>query len=219
MKHLTLMKCLVLLLGSLSVLAASASESGPARARLESFTCGLESLYAGFTQSVTSADGRVQEQSSGEVWLQKPDRLRWAYGGDFPELIVADGLNVWIYDEMLDQVTVRAQSAGGQSSPLLLLTDASGLDQRFEVTELGQMGGVALLSLVSIEPEADFERILMGLGEDGVRSMTLEDAFGQRTEILFNAVERNPDLDPVLFEFSAPEQADVVGEMALPDPE
>jgi outer membrane lipoprotein carrier protein len=213
------MKWLISILAIFLSLTVCASDSGPARSRLEVFTLNLTSLHAGFSQTVSSSDGRVQESSTGEVWLQQPDRLRWVYGGEFPELIVADGLNVWIYDEVLEQVTVRAQSASGESSPLLLLTDVSGLDQRFDVTEVGEIDGMSLLSLVTTTLEADFDRILIGISEDGVQLMTLEDAFGQRTEIRFNAIQRNPELDHSLFEFSPPDQADVVGEIVIPDSE
>ena len=211
------MKWLIFVLGIFVSLSGFADQSGLARSRLESFTNGLNSLHAGFTQKVSSQDGRVQEQSQGEVWLQKPDRLRWSYGGDFPELIVADGLNIWVYDEMLEQVTVRAQAGSGHSSPLLLLTDVSGLDQRYDVTEMGELDGLALLSLVSSQPEAEFDRILIGIGEQGVQLMTLEDAFGQRTEIRFNSIQRNPELDESLFQYSPPENADVVGEIRTPE--
>ena len=32
--------------------------------------------------------------------------MRWVYGGEYPETIVADGKNVWIHDEILEQVTI-----------------------------------------------------------------------------------------------------------------
>jgi outer membrane lipoprotein carrier protein len=94
----------------LAVAAASPAQEQSARQQLERFTAGLETLHAQFEQQVISTDGAVQDSSSGEVWLSRPQRFRWAYGGDFPELVVADGSHIWIYDEALEQVTVRNQS-------------------------------------------------------------------------------------------------------------
>lgn len=84
-----------------------ADTSGPARSELERFANELEGFQADFTQTVKSQDGRIQDRTVGKVWLQTPDKLRWVYLGDFPETIVADGRNIWIHDESLQQVTVN----------------------------------------------------------------------------------------------------------------
>ena len=63
---------------------------------------------------------------------------------------------------------------------------------------------------------AEFERILIGLDHDTVRLMTLEDAFGLRTEIRFTEVLRNPKASPERFVFVPPEGVDVVG-LELPE--
>lgn len=197
--------------------SVGASDSGPARSQLERFANELIRFQAEFTQTVKSQDGRIQDQSQGRVWLQSPDKLRWVYSGDFPEVIVADGKNIWIYDESLEQVTVKPQSDQGTDSPLMILADVSQLDQQFQVTELGDFEDMLLLELKSLDSESEFERILLGLVPDGVRMMVMEDAFGQRTEINFENVLMNPPADPELFIFIPPEGADVVGVAALPE--
>lgn len=196
---------------------AGAEESGPARSELERFASELDRFQAEFTQTVKSQDGRVQDQSQGQVWLQSPDKLRWVYTGDFPEVIVADGENIWIYDESLDQVTVKPQSEQTNNSPLMILGDVSQLDEQFQVSELGEFEGMMLLELKSLDTESDFERILLGLTPGSVRMMTMEDAFGQRTEIKFENILMNPPPEPELFMFSPPEGTDVVGVAALPE--
>jgi len=196
---------------------ASANEGGIARSELEQFAASLERFQAGFTQTVKSGDGRIQDQTQGEVWLQKPDKLRWVYSGEFPEVIVADGKNIWVYDESLEQVTVKPQSEEAADSPLMILADVGRLDQQFQVTELGDFEGMNLLELRSRDDESEFERILMGLVPGGIRLMAMEDAFGQRTEIYFSNVQVNAPVDPALFRFTPPEGTDVVGVAALPD--
>ena len=61
--------------------------------------------------------------------------------------------------------------------------------------------------------ETDFDRILLGLRDDSLQLMVMEDAFGLRTEISFGEVNRNSELDPGLFKFIPPESADVIGEI------
>jgi outer membrane lipoprotein carrier protein len=194
-----------------------ADGAGPARTALESFTFELETFQAGFTQTVRSQDGRVQDLTTGKIWLQSPDRLRWVYEGDFPETIVADGTNVWIYDETLQQVTVKPQSDQVADSPLMILADISQLDEQFRVTELGDFEDMVLLELKSLDVDAEFERILLGFNAIGISMMAMEDAFGQRTEIHFDQLLRNGAIEPALFRFEPPVDADVVGVPARTD--
>ena len=196
---------------------AWADGSGPARSELERFASELDRFQAEFTQTVKSQDGRVQDQSQGQVWLQSPDKFRWVYTGDFPEVIVADGENIWIYDESLEQVTVKPQSEQTNNTPLMILGDVSQLDEQFQVTELGEFEGMLLLELKSLDSESEFERILLGFTPGSIRMMTMEDAFGQRTEIRFENILMNPPPEPELFMFSPPEGTDVVGVAALPE--
>ena len=192
--------------------ADAQAQPGTARSQLERFSDGLETLHALFEQRVISSDGTVEDGSSGQVWLRRPQLFRWEYGGEFPEVVVADGKNIWIYDEALEQVTVKDQSQTAVNSPLTLLTDLGKLDEQFEVREVGDVDGLQLLELRSRNTESEFERILLGLSEDSLQMMVMEDAFGLRTEVQFQQVQRNPELDSGLFTFQPPESADVIGE-------
>jgi outer membrane lipoprotein carrier protein len=194
-----------------------ANNSGPARSELEKFANGLDGFQAEFTQTVSSQDGRLQDQTQGKVWLQSPDKLRWIYTGEFPETIVADGSNIWIYDESLQQVTVKPQSGQAADSPLMLLADVKQMDQQFQVTELGDFEDMKLLELKSLDAESEFERIILGLGPGGIHMMVMEDAFGQRTEIRFTEILKNAPAEPQLFDFIPPEGADVVGVPVAPE--
>jgi outer membrane lipoprotein carrier protein len=189
------------------------AQAQSARAQLQRFSEGLETLHAQFEQQVISPDGSTRDGSSGEVWLSRPRLFRWEYGGDFPELVVADGKNIWIYDEELEQVTVRNQTQADMDSPLTLLTDPDRLDEQFLVSEAGETDEWQLLELRSKSDESDFERILLGLRDDSLQLMVMEDAFGLRTEITFRMIQRNPELDSGLFTFEPPESADVIGEI------
>lgn len=192
-------------------------DAGPARTMLNDFSGDLESLQVQFTQVVKSQDGSIQDQTGGYATLQNPDRLYWVYEGDFPETIVADGNTVWIYDEALDQVTVRPQSASISDTPLMILTDISQLDETFLVTELGDFESMQLLELRSRDEESEFERIIIGLDVEGIKMMVMEDAYGQRTEIRFSDIVKNAEIDTGLFNFTPPEGVDVVGEMPQPE--
>lgn len=213
------MKPFLLLLALLTSFVLSnnvlCAQPGSARHQLDTFAEGLESLQANFRQVVISSDGRVQDRSEGEVWLSRPDRFRWAYGGDFPELVVADGQTIWIYDEALEQVTVKDQGSAGISSPLALLTDPGQLDEKFEIREAGETETLQLLDLRARGMETEFERLLAGLKDNVLELLIMEDAFGLRTEISFSEIQRNPPIDPELFQFEPPAGSDVIGDLPV----
>ncbi len=110
-------------------------------------------------------------------------------------------------------MTVRDQSLETADSPLTLLTDPGRLEQQFEVREAGEAWGLQLLELRSLEQESEFERILLGLRENRLELMIMEDAFGLRTELRFRDIERNPQLDESLFSFQPPAGVDLIGDV------
>lgn len=205
-RGITLLFCLLL--------SSQGSAQGAARSQLDAFTADLQTFEAGFQQTVVDAEGQVQDSSSGRVWLQRPDRFRWEYGGDFPEIVVADGNRIWIHDVMLEQVTVKDQVMEAAGSPLLLLTEPERLDEQFEVREIGDSDEGDLLELRAGDAEANFERILLAFAEGQLTLMIMEDAFGLRTEIRFSDTQLNRQLDESLFRFEPPEGTDVIGDLS-----
>lgn len=207
-----LLACLLALPPALAAEEPALAPPGSAREQLERFADGLETLHARFEQKVVGSDGQLQDQSEGEVWLRRPHRFRWEYGGDFPEVVVGDGTRIWIYDEVLEQVTVRDQTAASVDSPLSLLTDPANLDRQFEVREAGEAWELKLLELRARSAEEEFERVLLGLRDGALWLMIVEDAFGLRTELQFREPQRNVPLDDALFRFQPPPGVDVLGD-------
>ncbi len=158
--------------------SALAQEGAGGRAALEAFSTDLQAYSARFFQAVIGTDGELLEEGEGEVMLATPDRFRWRYEGDFPELIVADGERVWQFDEALNQVTVRAQSSMAGDNPLQLLTDISALDESFQLVELGTINDLAYLELTALDVDAQFERMVLAFGNGALERLILEDAFG-----------------------------------------
>ena len=203
--------CLLLLL------AAGSASAGTARSRLDEFARDLQGLQGRFTQVVYDANGVLQEQSEGSVALRAPRQFRWAYLSPFPQLIVADGTNVWIHDQDLDQVTVRSQSAEESQSPLTVLTDLGLLEREYDLAEAGETDGLAWLRLTPRAAEAPFERCELGFDAgNALVSMRLLDGLGQRNEIRFADWARNPRFADGTFAFEVPAGADLIGEPVVP---
>ena len=184
-----------------------------ARDTLDDFTRGLKGLDGRFTQQVFDANGKRKEASSGRVALSAPRLFRWEYVKPYPQLIVADGKKVWVYDPDLEQVTVRAQGIEEQDSPLAALIDPSRLDRDYTVEEGDRADGLEWLVLTPKQAgDASFQRARLGFDAAGLARMQVVDALGQRTEIAFSGWKKNPAFDKGTFTYTPPEGVDVVGE-------
>ncbi|MEX0914806.1 MAG: outer membrane lipoprotein carrier protein LolA, partial [Wenzhouxiangellaceae bacterium] len=91
----------------LLALAGPVSAQPDARALLDEFARSLDSLSAEFSQVTIDGNDEVVEESHGRMYFEAPDRIRWDYLEPFPQVIVADGEQLWHYDESLEQVLQR----------------------------------------------------------------------------------------------------------------
>lgn len=206
MKHASVIAAIAATLFSLAAMAT-------AREDLTAFTRDLKGLDGQFSQKVYDANGKLKESTSGRVAMSAPRLFRWEYVKPHPQLIVADGKKVWVYDPDLQQVTVRAQGVEEQNSPLAALIDPRKLDQDFMIKEAGSEGGLNWLVLTPRNQEqASFESAKLGFGPDGLAQMQVVDALGQRTEIAFSGWKRNPGFAKDTFSYTPPKGVDVIGE-------
>lgn len=197
--------CAVLLSGT-----AAAADTG--RERLDAFLAETHTLRADFSQALYDENLKPLEESRGRMQIQRPGRFRWDYETPYPQVIVADGANVWIYDSELEQVTIRALGDAVGNTPALLLTSDRPLEESFAVRDLGLQGALAWVELTPRESEeATFSSVRLGFSDRSLEMMELKDSFGQLTQLSFSGVEKNPQLDETLFSFTPPDGVDVIG--------
>jgi len=194
----------------LVLLPAAALASGVER--FQAYLRTTQTARADFEQKVFDREKKLVQQSKGSFSFLRPGRFRWSYAQPYAQLIVGDGARVWIYDEDLNQVTVRAMARALGSTPAALLAGAADVERAFELSDAGSRDGLEWLEAKPREREAGFERIRLGMGTLGVQAMELTDHFGQTTVLRFSNVVRNPQLDPASFRFVPPKGADVLGE-------
>jgi len=197
------------------LLAAAPAAAGEATALLERFYERIGSLHARFEQKVVTETGEVQEESAGEVWIDRPERFRWDYAKPYPQKIIANGRTVKFYDPDMKQVTVRAYSTGVGHTPSMVLAGGGDLERHFKVMDQGRQQGLLWVELVPRDQqESGFRSARVGLSADPVRlrRFHFQDAFGNRTQIRFLDIQVNPDLAESLFQFEAPPGTEVLGE-------
>lgn len=200
---------------SLALLAASTAVAS-ASALLE-FSETLKSFRASFTQTVYDSDSVVLQESTGVVVLARPGRFKWTYDAPINQIIVADGLTLWVYDEEIKQVTKQPQSTTLGSAPIGLLSGQRDIESEFVITELGKKDDLEWFQLQPLVSDTDFNDIFLALKNDGLHAMELRDNFDQATQIVFSDFEKNISVDSEQFNFVVPEGVDVVGEGGVAD--
>ncbi|MCD9048133.1 outer membrane lipoprotein chaperone LolA [Luteimonas sp. MHLX1A] len=185
-----------------------------ARDALQTFTRNLKGLDGQFNQRVFDGNGRVKESSSGRVALSAPRLFRWEYVKPYPQLIVADGRRVWVFDPDLEQVTVRPQGPEEQNSPLAALVEPGRLDRDFDVSEeAAPVDGLHWMTLTpKRDQDASFQSARLGFDAGALVRMEVVDALGQRTEIAFSGWRKNPRFAADTFRYTPPAGVDVIGE-------
>ncbi len=189
---------------------ATATATKDARQQLNQFFTKVNSLQGSFNQQVYSKKGKVIQQASGTLSLSRPGRFRWVYTSPDPQTIVADGKNIWIYDEDLEQVTIKPMKQAMASAPIALLTRKQIPDAQFIVTPNEASGGLNWFDLTPRNKSEDFKLIQLGLNKSGIRQMVMHDQLGQKTVIQLN-VKSNVPIKGNTFHFQPPAGVDVIG--------
>ncbi len=196
------------------VMGVAAILCGPVYAeaipKFQQFLSGTPAGSAAFDQKVYERGDRLIQQSTGQFIFSRPGKFRWTY--DKPkQVIVGDGVKVWIYDEDLQQVTSRRLGNALSSTPAALLTGGAEVSRLFALKEEGARDGIDWLEAVPKEKDTGFERIRIGFRGDVLASMELQDQFGNRTVLVFSSFKRGGQ-NPAQFRFVPPKGADVIGD-------
>ncbi len=193
------------------LLFSAASHAQTGRQQLDAFLKQLSGYQAEFQQQLLDENLRLIEQAEGTVYLQRPGQMRWDYRSPLPQIIVADGKRLWIYDPELAQVTSRDQTQGLGSTPASLLSSEAPVEDRFTVKEIGlRDDGSTWVGLTPKETETTFRDIRLGFKNNILMAMEFRDYLDQTTRLKFNEPSRNPTFDASLFQFEVPQGVDVI---------
>jgi outer membrane lipoprotein carrier protein len=192
-------------------LALGCAHAEQARARLNQFFTEVTSLEATFKQEVFDEKGQSMQKSSGTVRLLRPGRFRWEYIEPSPQIILADGRNLWIYDIELEQATVKPLREALGAAPIMLLSEKRPLEEDFIINKFTQGENLDWVEAVPKKPDMEFQRIEFGLKGKEVRQLVLHDQFGQKTVIQFDNMKTNLNMEPYEFRLELPPGVDVIG--------
>ena len=196
--------CLLLL----ELVSTSQAQAKDPQALLASVRTDLQGLTAAFKQYELSEGNRQVDVNTGTVWMKSPDQFRWLYTDPVEQLIVADGEQVWVYDEDLEQVTVKEQN--NELNPIYVIINDELSNLHYNISYELSSHGIDWVSLTPKTPSEEVRSVWLALEDDLVKQIKVFNQFDQVMVFEFYQIKRNPEMSAELFSFTPPEGVDVV---------
>lgn len=197
-------------------LMVNAAEVAPEEApkKLTEFLNGMQSMEATFEQWVMDAKQNALQHVTGKMWVQRPGQFRWNTNDPYPQQIVSDGKELWIYDADLEQATKKILDKQVGNTPALLLSgDPARIADGFTVSAyLFDETGEWRFDLKPKDKDAMFALLRVHFYRDQLRDMYLEDSLGQTTRIEFKPISVNQPIPESRFKLDLDDSVDVIVE-------
>ncbi|HET9743130.1 MAG TPA: outer membrane lipoprotein chaperone LolA [Terriglobales bacterium] len=174
----------------------------------------MKTLRAHFDESYAGAG--ISRNESGELWLEKPGKMRWQYEQPTNKLFLVDGKTAYFY--LPDERQVRrmpAKKLDDFRSPIRYLLGHTKLQSEFRNLRLSpeqpKQAGDIVLEGVPKGMEDRVQRVLLEVTPDGeINRIQIEELDGSTTEFRFQDIQQNVTVNSSLFHFQPPPGVEVV---------
>lgn len=165
----------------------------------------IQTFAASYQQKVYDIQQQLLQQGTGTLALQQGARFRFEAMEPEPSLLVSDGHTLWVFNELLEQVSIYdAQSEVGQTPFALLTSKEPALWQQYRVTQQQQSFFIHPLS-----SDNPVQQLLLTFSEDRLIEMQVIDINQQQSVFVFQDIKLNQPLAATLFSFTLAEHLDV----------
>ena len=153
------------------------------------------------------------QESSGIVAVKKPGKMRWTYNAPDPQILVSNSQTLWLYIPEENQVTkAMVDDIYTTNTPALFLSGKGKLTDTFRVSKINRDSGILSVFLMPKLGNQDLKQLTLLVDDKNYQIVgsRVYDRLGNKTEILFSAIEVNVKLPDSLFEFEVPEGVDLL---------
>jgi outer membrane lipoprotein carrier protein len=187
---------------------------------LEQILDRLEKHYTGnnfkaeFVQESTVKAMEITDFASGKIFVRYPGKMRWEYEQPEKQVIITDGIKLWIYRPEDNQVmTGSAPAFFRDGKGASFLSDIALVRKKFQIS-LGDSKDDFFyeLDLKPLEKTLDVTDIRLTVTKNTftvIRVITLN-SYGDENRIEFLNHKFKEDLKDTLFSFQAPEGTDIL---------
>lgn len=174
----------------------------------------MHSFTAEFTQIVKQAHLFQEERSQGKVWVERPGKFNWRYEQGAQKMdIIADGVNLWIYQPTLSQVMVQPLADIEKDLPISWLASTQPIGQRYNTRRLEDKGdGLTWFDLQNKQggtQEVAF--IELALQGNLLKEVLVTGSDGKETRVIFKSAKRDVPISESQFQYRPEPNIDIIG--------
>ena len=217
---LLLMKTLILILVfyfTINGFSAEVEKPGTIIKILQKRYSRIRDLKMNFVQKYY-ASGRMKKTESGQVFLRRPDFMRWEYQNPHTKLFVSDGKTIYFY--LVDENQVRKSLVKDAQSPLFpffFLLGGKNFKKYFSKIKWAKENPFSpenkVLSVYIKRGSSKVTEILLEYHpfQMQMRRITIINRARVRNDFVFTNIKENTGLKKKLFEFEMPLNAEFYG--------
>jgi outer membrane lipoprotein carrier protein len=201
---------------SLSTLASAQESQAPdalARALQKRYQ-GIRDFSADFVQTYRGGVLRTQSREEGRVLIKKPGRMRWTYVKPEKKEFVSDGVKVYSYVPLDQQVIVSSVPPDNEATtPALFLAGKGDIVRDFTPTKAeASVSGTVAVKLTPRRTDPEFEYLLVSMDPKTlqIRALSTLDRQGGQSTLVFTNLKENTGISDKQFEFRVPRGVDVI---------
>ncbi len=203
----TLLIFFVIMLSAVFPSPVRGGEVDDAVSRIQKAYEGITDMKGSFVQKNIITDLNKSDTYTGEFFVKRPLKMKWAYTGKAAQDLLINNDTVLIYKKGDNQAYRSAftKEAYGQT-PVVLLTGMGNLREEFMVT-----GKKQVLQLKPRKAMAGIVSITVFLSETGfpIKGFTIQDGRSNTVDIRLNNITINPGLNDSLFDLNLPNGVNV----------
>ncbi len=196
---------------SLVLLLAVNSQQAWAEPALQNYVNQLQTFSAQFEQVQPDEERFTLNEAKGYFKLQRPGQMLWVYQQPDSQKIVVDGVNLWVQDDDLEQISVRPINDIRAEIPLSWLLYDERIEKRFHILQAGERRGMQWYNLAPKEATY-FQSIEIGMADGQMREVWMYQSADNITKVRFINIKENQPLSPSEFRVTVPENYDLVGQ-------
>lgn len=177
-------------------------------------------FQANFQQTVRDANGDIVDQSTGNIWLARPNQLRWDIVEPLEQTLIVSEQQFFQYDSDIDQLIIEPLSDQLSAMPVLLLSgNADAISNQFIVSQIKAVTAhstnkdAPLRQLFTLKPIANdglFEMLSLEFKGEVLQAISILDDLQQNSRFEFTAIDIETVIDVSLFELDPPADTDII---------
>ena len=176
---------------------------------LQTYVNNLKTFSAEFVQEIPE-DTFSSNVTTGTFMMERPGKLYWQYQQPAGQTIVVDGKNLWVFDEDLEQVTVRPVADVQRDIPLNWLLFSEAIESKFEIIPAGHKNG---RDWYNLEPKfaTYFQSLDVALANGQMVAVYVYESMDTVIKVEFNDIKENHTLPSYAFDVVVPQNMDLIG--------